>query len=58
MGFDLYYLYPRNMKGHRWNQPRVYRLYPALNLWSKHMRRDKRDKPNALSVPTQINQVW
>lgn len=46
------------MKGHRWNQPRVYRLYPALNLWIKHMRRDKRDKPNALSVPTQINQVW
>lgn len=59
-GFALCFLYLRNVKGYRWNHKRVYRIYRELelNLRIKPKRRLKRDKPDALSVPTAVNQVW
>ena len=59
-GFGLCYLYLRNVKGFVWNHKRVYRIYRELelNLRIKPKRRIKRDKPEALSVPAAINQVW
>jgi len=59
-GFGLCYLYLRNVKGFVWNHKRVYRIYRELelNLRIKPKRRIKRDKPEALSVPATINQVW
>ena len=59
-GFGLCFLYLRNIKGYGWNHKRVYRIYKALelNLRIKPKRKIKRDKPNALSVPDAINQVW
>lgn len=59
-GFGLCFLYLRNVKGYNWNHKRVYRIYRELelNLRIKPRRRVKRDKPDALSIPTAINQVW
>ncbi|WP_372760508.1 IS3 family transposase [Litorivivens sp.] len=59
-GFGLCFLYLRNVKGYRWNHKRVYRIYRELelNLRIKPRRRLRRDKPDALSVPTSMNQVW
>lgn len=59
-GFGLCYFYLRNVKGFPWNHKRVYRIYRELelNLRIKPRRRLKRDKPDALSVPTAPNQVW
>jgi len=59
-GFGLCFLYLRNIKGYGWNHKRVYRIYKELelNLRIKPKRRIKRDKPEALSVPESINQVW
>lgn len=59
-GFGLCYLYLRNIKGFKWNHKRIYRIYRELelNLRIKPRRRIKRDKPDALSVPQAINQVW
>lgn len=59
-GFGLCFLYLRNVKDHGWNHKRVYRIYRELelNLRIKPKRRIKRDKPDALAVPTSINQVW
>ena len=59
-GFGLCFLYLRNLKGFRWNHKRVYRIYRELELklWIKPKRRIKRYKPEALSVPVAINQVW
>jgi len=59
-GFGLCYLYLRNVKGFSWNHKRVYRIYRELelNLRIKPKRRIKREKPDALSVPTGANQVW
>lgn len=59
-GFGLCFLYLRNMKGFKWNHKRVYRIYRELelNLRIKPRKRIKRDKPEALSVPSAINQVW
>jgi putative transposase len=59
-GFGLCFLYLRNIKGFGWNHKRVYRIYREceLNLRIKPKRRIKRDKPEALSVPTSFNQVW
>jgi putative transposase len=59
-GFKLCFLYLRNQKGFKWNHKRVYRIYRELelNLRIKPKRRIKRDKPDALSVPDEINQVW
>jgi putative transposase len=59
-GFGLCFLYLRNVQGYGWNHKRVYRIYRdlELNLRIKPKRRIKRDKPDALSVPVAINQVW
>ncbi len=59
-GFGLCFLYLRNVKGFGWNHKRVYRIYRELelNLGIKPRRRLKRDKPEALTVPTRINEVW
>jgi len=59
-GFGLCFLHLRNVRGFGWNHKRVYRIYRELelNLRIKPRRRIKRDKPDALSVPTSINQVW
>jgi putative transposase len=56
----LCFLYLRNVQGYGWNHKRVYRIYRELelNLRIKPRRRIKRDKPDALSVPVAINQVW
>ena len=59
-GFGLCFLYLRNVKGYGWNHKRVYRIYRELelNLRIKPKKRLRRDKPEQLSVPTSINQVW
>lgn len=59
-GFKLCYLYLRNVKGYKFNHKRVYRIYHelALNLRIKPKSRIKRDKPEALCVPSKINQTW
>jgi len=59
-GFGLCFLYLRNLKGFGWNHKRVYRIYRELelNLRIRPKRRIKRDKPDALSIPEAINQVW
>jgi putative transposase len=59
-GFGLCFMYLRNTKGYGWNHKRVYRIYRQLelNLRIKPKRRIKRDKPEALQVPQQANQVW
>ena len=59
-GFGLCFLYLRNVKGYRWNHKRVYRIYRELelNLRIKPKKRLVREKPEALTVPEAINQVW
>ena len=59
-GFGLCFLYLRNVKGFPWNHKRVYRIYRELelNLRIKPRRRLKRGRPDVLSVPTSMNQVW
>jgi putative transposase len=59
-GFGLCFLHLRNVKGHRWNHKRVYRIYCALelNLRIRPRKRLKRDKPDALAVPDAPNITW
>jgi putative transposase len=59
-GFGLCYLYLRNVKGFKWNHRRIYRIYKALelNLRIKPRKRLNREKPEPLTVPEEINQVW
>src|SRR5450830_1021748 len=59
-GFGLCFLYLRNVKGFGWNHKRVYRIYRELelNLRIKPKKRLVREKPEPLSVPTAINEVW
>ena len=59
-GFWLCFLYLRNVRGFAWNHKRVYRIYRELelNLRIKPRKRLVRDKPQPLSVPEAINQVW
>lgn len=59
-GFGLCFLYLRNVKGFKWNHKRVYRIYRdlELNLRIKPKKRLKREKPEALTVPSQINECW
>ncbi len=59
-GFKLCFLYLRNVKGFKWNHKRVYRIYRELelNLRIKPKKRLYREKPEALLVPTSINQTW
>lgn len=57
-GFGLCFLYLRNVQGFGWNHKRVYRIYRELelNLRIKPKKRLIREKPEALVVPTAINQ--
>ncbi len=59
-GFGLCFLYLRNLKGFKRNHKRVYRVYKELelNLRIKPRKRLIREKPEALTVPLAINQVW
>lgn len=59
-GFGLCFAYLRNVKGFTWNHKRVYRIYRELelNLRIKPKRRIRRDRPDELSEPVAINQVW
>ena len=59
-GFGLCFAYLRNVKGFRWNHKRVYRIYRELelNLRIRPKRRIQRDRPDELSEPVAINQVW
>ena len=59
-GFGLCYLYLRNMKNFTWNHKRIYRIYKELelNLRIKPRKRLVRDKPETLTVPLAMNQVW
>ncbi len=59
-GFGLFFLYLRNIKGFRWNHKRVSRIDKdlELNLRIKPRKRLVREKPEALTVPGGINQVW
>ena len=59
-GFSLCFLYLRNVKGFPWNHKRVYRIYCELelNLRIKPKKRIVREKPEALTVPEKMNQVW
>ncbi len=54
------FLYLRNVKGHRWNHKRVYRIYRELelNLRIKPRNRIVREKPEPLAVPEAIIQCW
>jgi putative transposase len=58
--FGLCFLYLRNIKGYRWNHKRVYRIYcePELGPRINPGSRITRDKPDVLSAPTAVNQVW
>lgn len=59
-GFGLCFLHLRNVRGYGWNHKRVYRIYCELelNLRIKPRKRLVRERPEPLSVPTAINQVW
>ena len=59
-GFGLCFLYLRNVKGFKWNHKRVYRIYCELelNLRIKPKKRIIREKPEELSQPDKINEVW
>jgi putative transposase len=59
-GFGLCFMFLHNSKGFHWNHKRAYRIYRdlELNLRINHKKRIKRDKPEALSVPSGINQAW
>ncbi len=59
-GFGLCFLYLRNVKGYAWNHKRVYRICRelSLNLRIKPRKRLKRDRPEELSVPESMNQIW
>jgi putative transposase len=61
-GFGLCFMFLRNFKGYKWNHKGVYRIYRELelelNLSIKPRKRIKRDKQEALRVPSTINQVW
>lgn len=54
------FLYLRNVQGLPYNHKRVYRIYRELelNLRIKPRHRIKRDKPDPLAVPRQINVSW
>ena len=59
-GFGLSFLYLRNVKGYGWNHERVYRIYRELelNLRIRPKKRMVREKPDALTVPQALNEVW
>jgi len=56
----LCFLYLRNVKGYLWNHNRVYPIYEELelNLRIRPKNRLCRERPETLSVPEGINNVW
>jgi putative transposase len=59
-GFGSSFLYLCNLKRFGWNHKQVYRFYRELelNLRTKPRKRLVCDKPQALTVPSRINEVW
>jgi len=59
-GFGLCFFHLRNVKGFGWNHKRVYRIYRELelNMRIKPRKRIQREKPEPLSQPDSVNQVW
>jgi putative transposase len=59
-GFGLCFLFLRTVKGYSWNHKRVYRIYCQLelNLRIKPKKRMVREKPQPLTVPEVLNQLW
>ena len=59
-GFGLCSLYLRNVKGFSWNRKLIYRIYKELelNLRIKPRKRLVRERPEALTVPQALNEVW
>lgn len=59
-GFGLCFLHLRNVKGHRWNHKRVYRIYRELelNLRIKPKKRIVWERPEPLAVPEKANRTW
>ncbi|NUF65680.1 transposase, partial [Acinetobacter bereziniae] len=59
-GFQLCFLYLRNVKGYSWNHKRVYRIYKELelNLRIKPNKRIQRIKPEPLTAPSTPNESW
>ena len=59
-GFGLCYLHLCYLEGFKWNHKLVYGVYIELelNLRIKPRKRLVREKPEALTVPLEINQVW
>jgi putative transposase len=59
-GFQLCFLYLRNVKGYSWNHKRVYRIYKELELHLriKPNKRIQRIKPEPLTVPSAPNESW
>ena len=59
-GFQMCFLYLRNVKGFKWNHKRVYRIYRELelNLRIKPKKRLYREKPEPLAEPEQVNDIW
>jgi putative transposase len=57
-GFDLCFLYLRNVKGYHWNHKHVYRIYRELelNMRIKPNKRLKREVPKPLAVPEAMNE--
>ncbi len=58
--FGLCNLYQSNIRNFDWEHKRVYRIYKALelNLRIKPRQRLVREKPEPLTGPREINQVW
>ncbi len=59
-GFGLCFLHLRNVKRFRWSHGCGYRIYGELelNLRIKPKKRMTRSKPEPLTVPDAINEVW
>ncbi|MFQ3188942.1 MAG: putative transposase [Paraglaciecola sp.] len=59
-GYVLYFLYLRNVKNYKWNHKGVYRVYCdlELNLRIKPSKRLVREKPQKLTVPRAIDEIW
>ena len=59
-GLGLCFLYLRNVKRFIWYHKRAYRIYRELelNMRIKPKKRLIREKPEALAVPTKINECW
>ena len=59
-GFELCFLYLRNVKGFGWNHKRVCRIYRELklNFRIKPRKRNVRHRPELIAVPETMNTCW